>query len=123
LAFSNAVSPAPYTHPTREYLTGRWTDALACGAVVAGIAPACAATAELLWPGATLELDTVDRAQGIRRIAAAVSGWAPQTASDNHRKALERLDWRWRFQELAASLSIESERLDAEIHALRAASR
>ena len=64
LSFSNAVSPASYTHPTREYLTGRWTDALASGAVVAGIAPACAATAELLWPAATLELATVDRADG-----------------------------------------------------------
>ena len=124
LAFSNAVSPAAYTHPTREYLTGRWTDALACGAVVAGIAPACAATAELLWRGATLELsDTVDRAQGIQRIADAVSAWTPQTASDNHRRALQRLDWRWRFRELAASLSVESERLDAEIDALQAALR
>ena len=26
LAFSNAVSGADYTHPTREYVTARWTD-------------------------------------------------------------------------------------------------
>ena len=38
-AFSNAVSPAPYTHPSREYLTGRWTDSLASGATTAGITP------------------------------------------------------------------------------------
>src|SRR5690349_18401991 len=25
LSFSNVASPAAYTHPTREYLTGRWT--------------------------------------------------------------------------------------------------
>jgi hypothetical protein len=123
LAFSNAVSPATYTHPTREYLTGRWTDALACGAVVAGIAPACGATAELLWPGATLELGTTDRPQGIRQVVDAVSAWNPQTARDNHRKALERLDWRWRFRELAASLGVDSQRLDAELDTIRAALR
>lgn len=123
LSFSNAVSPASYTHPTREYLTGRWTDALASGAVVAGIAPACAATAELLWPAATLELATVDRADGVQQIVDAVSAWKPQTARDNHRKALERLDWRWRFGELAAALGLESERLGAELGALQAALR
>jgi hypothetical protein len=118
LAFSNAVSPAPYTHPTREYLTGRWTDALASGATAAGIAPRCAATDELLWPGALLELPTTERGPGIEQIAAAVESWDPQTALDNHRHALERLDWRWRFRELAAALQIESARLDSALESL-----
>ena len=59
LAFSNLHSPAEYTHPTREYLTGRWTQALAGGATVAGIAPRCRATRELLWDGALLSLAMV----------------------------------------------------------------
>lgn len=54
LAFSNLVSPAPYTHPTRDYLTGRWMDALAAGCLVAGTAPAAATST--LWDGATLEI-------------------------------------------------------------------
>ena len=121
LAFSNAVSPASYTHPTREYLTGRWTDSLASGAVVAGIAPRSAASAELLWPGATLELETTDLSQGIDRLAEAVRTWSPEVARDNHRRALGSLDWRWRFQKLAAALGVESERLAADLESLAAA--
>ena len=40
LAFNNVVSPEENTHPTRHYLTARWTDALANGATVAGMMPA-----------------------------------------------------------------------------------
>jgi hypothetical protein len=123
LAFSNVVSPSPFTHPTRDYLTGRWTDALASGAVVAGIAPKAAAAGELLWPGATLELITTDRPAGLEQIVAAVRGWDPEVVRDNHRHALQHLDWRWRFRELAAALDVESERLDAELDALADAIR
>ena len=121
LAFSNAVNPEPYTHPTREYLTARWTDALASGAVVAGVPPNCAATTELLWSGATLDLGTVDRREGIAKIVDAVRSWSPDVARENHHRALVRLDWRWRFRELAEALEIEPERLDAEIAVLAAA--
>ncbi len=120
LAFSNAVSPAPYTHPTREYLTGRWTDSVASGAVVAGIAPRSAATEELLWPGATLELETTDLEEGIEQVADAVRAWSPQVAEDNHRQALRRLDWRWRFEALAAALGVESDRLASDIETMEA---
>jgi hypothetical protein len=118
LAFSNLLSAATYTHPTREYLTGRWTDSLASGASVAGIAPKVAATTELLWPGALLELGTTDRAHGLEQIAAAVAAWDPQVALENHRRALESLDWRWRFRQLAAALDVRPERLDAELDSL-----
>jgi len=121
LAFSNAVSPSPFTHPTREYLTGRWTDSLASGATLAGIAPRCAATDELLWPDGRLELGTTDPREGIEQIAAAVRDWDPQVAVDNHRRALEHLDWRWRFRALAQALDLPSERLDAELESLAGA--
>ena len=39
LAFSNSVSPTTYTHPTKEYITARWTDALASGVTVVGKVP------------------------------------------------------------------------------------
>ena len=39
LAHSNIVAPASYTHPSKEYISARWTDALAAGSVVAGIPP------------------------------------------------------------------------------------
>jgi hypothetical protein len=118
LAFSNKVSPASYTHPTREYLTGRWTDSLASGAALAGIAPRCGAVEELLWEGATLELPTTDRDQGIELIAAAVRGWDPDAARDNHRRALERLDWRWRFKAVADALDLRAGRLEADLAVL-----
>jgi hypothetical protein len=118
LAFSNVVSPAPYTHPTREYLTGRWTDSLASGAVVAGIAPKSAASTELLWPGATLELRTTELSQGIDELVEAVRSWNPEVARENHRRALQSLDWRWRFKTLATALGLESERLAADLDAL-----
>ena len=121
LAFSNAVSPASYTHPTRDYLTGRWTDSLASGVVVAGIAPQAAAARELLWPNATLELSTTDRARGIEQIVAAARSWDPELARDNHLQALRRLDWRWRFQELAGALEVQSEKLEVELELLASA--
>jgi hypothetical protein len=121
LAFSNAASAADYTHPTREYVTGRWTDSVACGATVAGIAPRAAAADDLLPAGTTLELDGTDLETGLERIAAAAASWTPGRAEANYRFALERLDWRWRFLELATALGLQSAHLDGEIEALRAA--
>lgn len=120
LAFSNAESGADYTHPTREYVTGRWTDSVACGATVAGIAPRVAAAEHLLPAGTILELDDTGLDSGLERIAAAVAEWSPERAEANHRFALERLDWRWRFHELAEALGLQSARLDAEMAALQA---
>ena len=119
LCFTNRVSPASYTHPTREYLTGRWTDALASGATVAGVPPDCGSAHELLWPEATLDLGTVDRAEGISRVQKAVVEWHPALARLNHLRALERLDWRWRLREVATTMGISSPRLDVEFARLR----
>src|SRR5205823_704098 len=107
LAVSNAVSGADYTHPTREYVTARWTDAISSGATVAGVAPRVAAAKDLLQSGTTLELDSTDLEPGLQRIAEAVAAWSPERAAANHRFALERLDWRWRFRELATALGLQ----------------
>lgn len=123
LASSNRMSPAPYTHPTREYITGRWTDSLASGAVVAGTVPRAPGVDEVLWPAATLELSTAERSEGIEQLVTAVRAWNPEVARDNHRRALERLDWRWRFQQLAESLGLPAKRVSDELEAVVAAAR
>jgi len=123
LAFSNAANPEVYTHPTREYLTGRWVDALAAGAVVAGIAPRGADARALLWPGATLELDDISRNRGLEIIAEAVRSWNPETAQRNFRLALERLDWRWRLEVIAGHIGGATPVLRAELDRLRALMR
>ena len=121
LSFTSRLSPAAYTHPDREYLTGRWLDALASGARVAGVAPACAATDRLLWPGATLDLGGADPHEGVHRLAAAVRDWSPQVPADVHREALARLDWRWRITELVELLGLDAPRLEADLARLRTA--
>jgi hypothetical protein len=101
LAFSNTANPERYTHPTKQYLTGRWVDALACGAVVAGISPRSADADELLWEGATLELGSVRRQEGLEAIAGALKLWTPMSATRNNALSLKNLDWRWRLKTIA----------------------
>ena len=102
LASSNRAAPVEFTHPKREYVTGRWTDALAAGCVVAGIPPHSDMTCqEYLWPEALLEFPNVDRGQALSTIREALDHWTLELAQQNYRTALERLDWRWRFQEIA----------------------
>ncbi len=119
LAFSNSVNPEKYTHPTRQYLTGRWVDALGCGAVVAGIAPRGPGIDDLLWPGATLDLGSIRRSEGLEVLASALRKWTPDTAVNNFAMALKILDWRWRFKVLADVCGISSVPLAAELKLLQ----
>ena len=118
LAFSNAVNRDPNNHPTREYLTGRWVDALGCGSIVAGVAPRGPNTDGLLWAGATLELGGVRRSEGLQVVAAALRQWTPDLAAANYQMALRRLDWRWRFKTLADACGIRSAPLAQELQLL-----
>jgi hypothetical protein len=118
LAFSNAVNRDPNNHPTREYLTGRWVDALGSGAIVAGVAPRGPNTDSLLWPGATLELGGVRRSEGLQVLDSALKKWTPDMAATNYRLALKRLDWRWRFKTLADVCEIRSAALSRELKLL-----
>lgn len=121
LAFSNIEAPTGYTHPTRAYITFRWAEILAAGGVVAGRTPDCAANRELLWPGATLDLGTIERDPALPILRDALHNWNPSMASFNHWMALQRLDWRWRISAIAESMNITSPTLDAEMTRLRAA--
>lgn len=123
LSFSNRVSPAIQTHPRREYITGRWTDALGCGATVAGVPPNSPLLDTLLWPGALLPLTSTELEAGVDTLSQAVRQWTPDRASDNYRHALRRLDWRWRFKTIADTLGVRSERLDSELAELESRAR
>jgi hypothetical protein len=119
LAFSNSVNHEDYTHPTREYLTGRWVDALSCGATIAGIAPRGETVDQLLWAGATLDFPSVCRSEGLPLLAAALKDWTPACAHHNHRMALKNLDWRWRFKTLSDHFGTTPAPLVAELAQLQ----
>ncbi len=116
VAHSNTAAPAPYTHPTQEYLTARWVDALACGTSVAGIPPRSDKSMQrLLWPEAILAFDRIDLRHNLAAIRAACDAWTPALAALNYRQSLLRLDWRWRLKALADRLSIVSPALEDEL--------
>jgi hypothetical protein len=116
IAHSNVSAPSYYTHPTAEYLTARWTDALACGATVAGSQPnSDRSMTAILWPGATLHFDRIDLRHNLQALQAAKLEWTPGIARRNYLNALRRLDWRWRFKKIADQFGISFERLDAEL--------
>jgi hypothetical protein len=115
LAFSNRVSPGTQTHPKREYITGRWTDALASGATVAGVPPRSESVQSLLWPEAMLDLGTVNQREGLEVIGSMVRAWTPERAQLNYIRSLETLDWRLRFKTLAEALDTRSPQLGTEL--------
>jgi hypothetical protein len=115
LSFSNLVSPSAQTHPQREYITGRWTDALSAGATVAGVPPRSKTVQDLLWEDALLDVRTVDRNEGLAIVARAVREWTPHRAARNYLRSLEVLDWRWRFERLACVLNVRSQTLNREL--------
>lgn len=117
MAWGNASAPAPYTHPTREYISGRWTDALACGAQVLGIPPDCAAQAllpreALVVPDSDSEGDVVGAARTASR------AWTPSIAARIRAHAVRHLDWRHRFDEVRNLLDLRAPRLDASLAGL-----
>ncbi|HEY4339867.1 MAG TPA: hypothetical protein VGM97_07970 [Steroidobacteraceae bacterium] len=120
LAFSNSVNPELYTHPTRQYVTGRWVDSLACGATVAGIRPRSETVDALLWPGATLEFPSTRRGEGLAVLAGAIASWKPELAAHHYRMALQKLDWRWRFESLATLFGVSPQALKNDLSLLRA---
>jgi len=119
LAFSNINNPTNYTHPTRAYLTARWVDTLACGGIVAGISPDEASIRKLLWKGATLELDSLKINNGLVEIKRALEKWSPAQVDFNYKESLKRLDWRWRFLEIANLFEISPQILFTDIERLK----
>ena len=116
LASSNLVAPHVGTHPTKEYITLRWMTSLAQGATMFGVQPLTdPAMSNLLWPEATVHVETADLAENLAAVKALAADWRPELAKLNHLRALERLDWRWRFKTLAEWLELKTPALDAEL--------
>lgn len=117
LASSNRASPAPYTHPTREYITARFTDAVACGTIIAGQPPRGRA-AELLPKAGVLEIDVSSREAGLPPLKAAVDGWTAATADSIHAHALAHIDWRYRIRHVSDDLGVTTSSLTGELSLL-----
>lgn len=115
LAFSNLVSPASYTHRSRDYVTARWTESLASGAAVAGQAPRSESGRRLLWEEGTLAVSATDQVAGLERVRAAAREWRPEMSRSIRRRSLATLDWRLRIDRLARSLNVSSPALDGEL--------
>lgn len=120
LAFSNKFDDSSYTHPTKEYVTGRWMDAIAHGAAVAGVMPSTP-TAEVLVPEfARIRIDPYDRALGLGAVKEWLGAWNLEKSNAIRRFALESLDWRYRLVDICTHFGVESAKLDQDILALRA---
>ena len=119
LAFSNIANPTIYTHPKRQYITARWTDALACGAIVAGIPPKEPSIERLLWEGATLDLKSIKIEDGLKIISEATKNWHHEKAEFNYKKSLEKLDWRWRFSIIADTFNLSPKLLNIELELIK----
>ena len=120
LSFSNSVNPAIQTHPYRQYLTARWTDAVSAGAVVAGVLPRSVSVDALLWPEAFLELGSTNLSRGLDMVKEEWARWTTRQPALNYWQSLRRLDWRWRFQRVANALAIRPATLQKELVELEA---
>ncbi len=125
-AFSNRVSAAAYTHPTREYLTPRWADAWSSGARSLGTLPA-SASADLLAGESNVEVPWDDVGAGLDVLSEQVRAWTPTSAVQTRLHALAHLDWRHRFSVIEKqldeqwdALALDHRRILDEQAALRA---
>lgn len=119
LAFSNLSHRSAYTHDKREYVTGRWLDALAAGATVIGQVPKTQVARDLFWKGACIDLPSTRIEDGLPVVRDASLAWTPADALRNRRFALERLDWRYRLKVIASQAALETPRLDESLEQLR----
>lgn len=117
LASGNAFSAADYTHPTREYITARWTDAAASGTLVAGAPPRCDAVS-LLPKSGLVDMPVGSAWEGVAILAEAARTWTPQRATELHVHARAHLDWRHRFKVVARTLGLEMDKLQTELRLL-----
>ena len=118
IAHSNIASPVSYGHASKEYITARWTDSLACGASIAGVQPL--QDIDLVnWDGALIHFDQIDLEENLLQISEFLQNWTAKNAETNKLEALRRLDWRWRFDLIARRLECGTQILDHELSSLQ----
>ncbi|MBV7411308.1 glycosyltransferase family 1 protein [Dermabacteraceae bacterium TAE3-ERU27] len=108
LAFNNLVSPANYTHHERSYLTARWTDSCAYGALTAGIPPESPTTKKLLPDWTQVRLSTTDVHGSLSELHSALSEWTPELSRKLQLHAAENLDWRRHATQVARDLGLDT---------------
>lgn len=120
LAFSNRVNRELYNHPTREFVSYRWVDAISAGAVVAGTLPRTMTAEKVLWPEATIEVNPNDLDAGLSVIKDYARSWTAEVPMRQYLGALKNLDWRWRLSQMAEEMGVDAPLLDKEIGILQA---
>lgn len=114
LGSSSLDSPTDYRHPTRDYISARFTDAVACGARIAGSRPQCMAADELPEE-AWVPIDIRSRSRGAAELREAILQHDPQRSARLAKHALQRLDWRHRLRKIADGLKVSAPELDAQL--------
>ena len=114
--FSNLVSQRGGAHPTKEYFTGLWANALASGASVIGIAPhSDRSFSDILWDGALIDVGSTDRGKFQSELRRAIANWSKDQPRRNYLRSLERLDWRWRIKTLCEHLATDTDALKSQL--------
>jgi len=120
LAHSNLADESKYTHPNKEYITARWTDALACGCTIIGQQPKSDyAYQKYFWPESVIDIDSSDNCTDGSHFTDVLKNWSPKTAKKNYMMALKYFDWRWRFKELSDYFCINCQKLDNELRDIK----
>lgn len=118
LAFSNLLDGSTYTHPTKEYVTGRWLDALASGAAIGGVFPSTETAMSLVPESGRFAVNPQDRGRGLGEVKSWLQDWNEEKASVLRKHALAHLDWRHRLASIDAHFSIGSRQLNEELQQL-----
>ena len=106
LAFGTRTARAKYNHPTKDYVTARWTDSLAYGCLVAGQVPDTPTAREILPSFALVQLSDTDVAQGLEQLKAALTQYDEEKFTAIRTWAREHLDWRSRLDQIAADAAV-----------------
>jgi hypothetical protein len=115
MAHSNLAHAVSYTHPSKEYMTARWTDAFACGCIVAGVQPRSDPLFASVDPEAVAEIGPDAGPDSLSALRSAAERWTPELGRRIHEMALGRFDWRWRLRRIAERMEISATALDADI--------
>lgn len=106
LAFTNLVDSTAYTHPSKEYVTGRWTDALSHGVIPVGKRPNTDTARELVPDHLRVEIDPFNRESAMRDLKTWIDEYSDETAVKARIHALRRLDWRHRYAKILSDMGI-----------------
>lgn len=118
VAFSNKINPTGYTKKGVEYVTGRWTDSLSSGALIAGKQPKCDVVSRYFVDPWAINIDGMDIENDLAVISDRLSSIDRDISNDIFSNALKNLDWRWRFKSIVSDMGLESCRLDRDLEAM-----